>query len=52
MTHPQVRPDPAFGLLKLYDDALPHVNGYLLTRCGDIALTEEGQVPGGEKNSS
>jgi len=21
VTHPQVRPDPAFGLLKLYDDA-------------------------------
>jgi hypothetical protein len=26
VTHPQVRPDPAFGLLKLYDDALPHVD--------------------------
>ena len=34
MTHPQVRPDPAFGLLKLYDDALPHVYGYLLASCG------------------
>src|ERR1700685_3739239 len=40
MTHPQVRPDPAFGLLKLYDDALPHVYGYLLARCGDTGLAE------------
>jgi RNA polymerase sigma-70 factor (ECF subfamily) len=38
MTHPQVRPDPALGLLELYDDALPHVYGYLLARCGDAAL--------------
>jgi RNA polymerase sigma-70 factor (ECF subfamily) len=35
VTHPQVRPGPAFGLLELYDDALPHVYGYLLARCGD-----------------
>src|SRR5271170_3627435 len=41
MTHPQVRPDPAFGLLELYDDALPHVYGYLLARCGDIRLAED-----------
>ena len=41
MTHPQVRPDPAFGLLKLYDDALPHVYGYLLARCGDSGLAED-----------
>ncbi len=41
MTNPQVRPDPAFGLLKLYDDALPHVYGYLLARCGDVGLAEE-----------
>jgi RNA polymerase sigma-70 factor, ECF subfamily len=41
MTHPQVRPDPAFGLLKLYDDALPHVYGYLLARCGDTSLAED-----------
>src|SRR3984957_5236448 len=40
-THPQVRPDPAFGLLKLYDDALPHVYGYLLARCGNTGLAEE-----------
>ena len=30
-----MRPDPAFGLLELYDDALPHVYGYLLVRCGN-----------------
>jgi DNA-directed RNA polymerase specialized sigma24 family protein len=41
VTHPQVRPDPAFGLLKLYDDALPHVYGYLLARCGDTRLAED-----------
>ena len=41
MTHPQVRPDPAFGLLKLYDDALPHVYGYLLARCGVASLAED-----------
>ncbi len=36
-----MRPDPAFGLLELYDDALPHVYGYLLGRCGDAALAED-----------
>jgi RNA polymerase sigma-70 factor (ECF subfamily) len=36
-----VRPDPALGLLELYDDALPHVYGYLLARCGDAALAED-----------
>jgi RNA polymerase sigma-70 factor, ECF subfamily len=41
VTHPQVRPDPAFGLLRLYDDALPHVYGYLLARCGDTGLAED-----------
>src|SRR5215469_10326427 len=41
MTHPQLRPDPAFGLLSLYDDALPHVYGYLLARCGDKGLAED-----------
>jgi RNA polymerase sigma-70 factor, ECF subfamily len=41
VTHPQVRPDPAFGLLELYDDALPHVYGYLLGRCGDRGLAED-----------
>jgi RNA polymerase sigma-70 factor, ECF subfamily len=41
VTHPPVRPDPAFGLLKLYDDALPHVYGYLLARCGNAGLAED-----------
>ena len=41
MTHPQVRPDPALGLLELYEDALPHVYGYLLARCGDAGLAED-----------
>ncbi|HEY3880218.1 MAG TPA: sigma-70 family RNA polymerase sigma factor [Trebonia sp.] len=41
MTHPPVRPDPAFGLLELYDDALPHVYGYLLSRCRDPGLAED-----------
>jgi RNA polymerase sigma-70 factor (ECF subfamily) len=41
VTPPLVRPDPAFGLLELYDDALPHVYGYLLARCGDTALAED-----------
>ena len=36
-----MRPDPALGLLKLYDDALPHVYGYLLARCGDTGLAED-----------
>jgi hypothetical protein len=39
VTHPQVRPDPALGLLKLYDDALPHVYGYLLARVDDQGVT-------------
>jgi RNA polymerase sigma-70 factor, ECF subfamily len=41
VTPKQVRPDPAFGLLELYDDALPHVYGYLLARCGDTGLAED-----------
>jgi hypothetical protein len=41
VTDPQVRPDPAFGLLKLYDDGLPHVYGYLPARCGDTRLAED-----------
>ncbi len=41
MTHPQVRPDPALGLLELYDEALPHVYGYLLARCRDATLAED-----------
>ncbi|MGH3880765.1 MAG: RNA polymerase sigma factor [Actinophytocola sp.] len=38
---PGVAPDPALGLLELYDDALPHVYGYLLARCGDVTLAED-----------
>jgi RNA polymerase sigma-70 factor, ECF subfamily len=41
VTHPPVRPDPALGLLELYDEALPHVYGYLLARCGDVGLAED-----------
>ncbi len=36
-----MRPDPAFGLLELYDEALPHVYGYLLARCGQRPLAED-----------
>ena len=41
MTEPRARPDPALGLLELYDSALPHVYGYLLSRCGDPSLAED-----------
>ena len=41
MTSPRIQPDPALALLGLYDDALPQVYGYLLSRCGDRALAEE-----------
>ena len=34
-------PDPALGLLQRYDEALPHVYGYLLARCGDRTLAED-----------
>lgn len=40
-TQPGVRPDPAFGLLELYDEALPHVYGYLLARCRHAWLAED-----------
>ena len=36
-----MRPDPAFALLGVYDEALPQVFGYLLARCGDRALAED-----------
>lgn len=36
-----MRPDPALRLLQLYDEALPHVYGYLLARCGDSGLAED-----------
>lgn len=38
---PGAVPDPALGLLARYDEALPHVYGYLLARCGDRALAED-----------
>ena len=40
-TQPGVSPDPAFGLLELYDEALPHVYGYLLARCRDRSVAED-----------
>ena len=33
--------DPGTTLLAVYDDALPHVYGYLLSRCGGTALAED-----------
>lgn len=33
--------DPALALLELYDEALPHVYGYLVARCRDAALAED-----------
>jgi RNA polymerase sigma-70 factor (ECF subfamily) len=36
-----VMPDPALGLLERYEEALPHVYGYLLARCGDRSLAED-----------
>lgn len=36
-----VVPEPGAPLLQLYDSALPHVYGYLLSRCGDRALAED-----------
>jgi RNA polymerase sigma-70 factor, ECF subfamily len=40
-TREGVAPDPALGLLELYDEALPHVYGYLLARCRDRTLAED-----------
>jgi RNA polymerase sigma-70 factor (ECF subfamily) len=36
-----VRDDPPARLLDLYDEALPQVFGYLLSRCGQRALAED-----------
>jgi RNA polymerase sigma-70 factor (ECF subfamily) len=33
--------DPGAALLACYDDALPHVYGYLLRRCGQAPVAEE-----------
>jgi RNA polymerase sigma-70 factor, ECF subfamily len=38
---PQVRPDPALELLKIYNTALPQVHGYLLSRCRDRMLAQD-----------
>jgi RNA polymerase sigma-70 factor (ECF subfamily) len=38
---PRIHPEPGFALLDLYDTALPHVYGYLLSRAGSRALAEE-----------
>lgn len=32
---------PVSALLQLYDDALPHVYGYLVRRCGSAAVAED-----------
>ncbi|MBA3619660.1 MAG: sigma-70 family RNA polymerase sigma factor [Actinomycetota bacterium] len=37
----RVQPAPALALLQLYDDALPHVYGYLRARCGSHPLAED-----------
>ena len=36
-----LRPEPGAALLELYDAALPHVYGYLLSRAGSRVLAEE-----------
>lgn len=37
----ETKADPGEALLTLYDDALPRVYGYLLSRCGGVALAED-----------
>lgn len=37
----QAEPEPGILLLELYDEALPRVYGYLLTRSGDRTLAED-----------
>lgn len=39
--HQQIEPVPGLLLLELYDEALPRVFGYLLSRSGDRALAED-----------
>jgi len=41
VTRPQPDPDPGVALLALYDVALPHVYGYLISRCRDRSLAED-----------
>ena len=38
---PSAVDDPGVALVELYDVALPHVYGYLLSRCGRKALAED-----------
>lgn len=38
---PRARPDPALGLLEIYDVALPQVYGYLLSRCRNRTLAQD-----------
>jgi RNA polymerase sigma-70 factor (ECF subfamily) len=38
---PSALEDPRVALVELYDVALPHVYGYLLSRCGRTALAED-----------
>jgi RNA polymerase sigma-70 factor, ECF subfamily len=38
---PSALDDPRVALVELYDVALPHVYGYLLSRCGGKALAED-----------
>lgn len=33
--------DPVGRLLSLYDESLPEVYGYLITRCGDVTVAED-----------
>jgi RNA polymerase sigma-70 factor (ECF subfamily) len=38
---PVALPDRGAALLELYDQALPHVYGYLVRRCGDATTAED-----------
>jgi RNA polymerase sigma-70 factor (ECF subfamily) len=38
---PHITPEPRLGLIELYDEALPRVYGYLLSRTGDRVLAED-----------
>lgn len=38
---PRVRPDPALGLLEIYDSALSQIYGYLVSRCRDRLLAQD-----------
>lgn len=39
--HPRTQPEPGPALLELYDAALPHVYGYLLSRSGSRPVAED-----------